>query len=69
MNKYKTALMAIALIFTTASPAYAVDCPKGTTYHEPTNSCKSSAAPIPEPSTLVVFALGMMGLAARRFKK
>ena len=24
---------------------------------------------VPEPSTLAVFALGLMGLAARRFKK
>lgn len=27
------------------------------------------AAPVPEPSTLAIFALGMMGLASRRFKK
>jgi len=27
------------------------------------------ASQVPEPSTLVIFALGMMGLAARRFKK
>jgi len=25
--------------------------------------------PVPEPSTLAIFALGMMGLALRRFKK
>ncbi|MGL1958703.1 MAG: PEP-CTERM sorting domain-containing protein [Colwellia sp.] len=25
--------------------------------------------PVPEPSTLAIFALGMMGLASRRFKK
>jgi hypothetical protein len=24
---------------------------------------------VPEPSTLVIFALGLMGLASRRFKK
>ena len=28
-----------------------------------------SVAPVPEPSTLAIFALGMMGLASRRFKK
>lgn len=29
----------------------------------------ASAAEVPEPSTLAVFALGVMGLASRRFKK
>ena len=29
----------------------------------------SSAASVPEPSTLAIFALGIMGLASRRFKK
>jgi len=28
-----------------------------------------NASPVPEPSTLAIFALGMMGLASRRFKK
>ena len=28
-----------------------------------------SAASVPEPSTLAIFALGIMGLASRRFKK
>jgi hypothetical protein len=27
------------------------------------------AAEVPEPSTLAIFALGLMGLASRRFKK
>ncbi|MFT5311844.1 MAG: hypothetical protein ACI8Z9_000319 [Paraglaciecola sp.] len=29
----------------------------------------AAAAPVPEPSTLAIFALGLMGLASRRFKK
>ncbi|MFT5298148.1 MAG: hypothetical protein ACI9VT_002594 [Psychroserpens sp.] len=29
----------------------------------------SSTATVPEPTTLAIFALGMMGLASRRFKK
>lgn len=29
----------------------------------------SSSQPVPEPSTLAIFALGIMGLASRRFKK
>jgi hypothetical protein len=29
----------------------------------------SKPEPVPEPSTLAIFALGMMGLASRRFKK
>ncbi len=28
-----------------------------------------TSAPVPEPSTLAIFALGIMGLASRRFKK
>ena len=30
---------------------------------------RASAIDVPEPSTLAIFALGIMGLAARRFKK
>mgnify|MGYP005988501649 CR=1 FL=1 len=30
---------------------------------------KTSAADVPEPSTLAIFALGMIGLTSRRFKK
>jgi hypothetical protein len=30
---------------------------------------KSSTSSVPEPSTLAIFALGMIGLASRRFKK
>ena len=29
----------------------------------------SAIEPVPEPSTLAIFALGLMGLASRRFKK
>ena len=32
-------------------------------------SARSVTTDVPEPSTLAIFALGMMGLAARRFKK
>jgi hypothetical protein len=32
-------------------------------------SLKSETVDVPEPSTLVIFALGMIGLASRRFKK
>jgi hypothetical protein len=30
---------------------------------------KFDATPVPEPTTLAIFALGLMGLASRRFKK
>jgi hypothetical protein len=30
---------------------------------------RGTAVPVPEPSTLAIFALGIMGLASRRFKK
>jgi len=30
---------------------------------------RASATNVPEPSTLAIFALGMIGLASRRFKK
>ena len=33
------------------------------------NHANSDFVPVPEPSTLAVFALGIMGLASRRFKK
>jgi len=33
------------------------------------NVSLTSAAPVPEPSTLAIFALGIMGLSSRRFKK
>ncbi len=29
----------------------------------------TSSQPVPEPSTLAIFALGIMGLASRRFVK
>ncbi|WP_246129079.1 PEP-CTERM sorting domain-containing protein [Colwellia demingiae] len=32
-------------------------------------SLSYNSTPVPEPSTLAIFALGIMGLAARRFKK
>ena len=32
-------------------------------------SVPKPTASVPEPSTLAIFALGFMGLAARRFKK
>ncbi|MFQ3195042.1 MAG: hypothetical protein ACI9N3_001876 [Colwellia sp.] len=33
------------------------------------NSVTGTSQPVPEPSTLAIFALGMIGLASRRFKK
>jgi hypothetical protein len=33
------------------------------------NALAYSPSPVPEPSTLAIFALGMIGLASRRFKK
>jgi len=33
------------------------------------NAVASAATSVPEPSTLAIFALGIMGLAARKFKK
>jgi|TARA_R100001377_G_scaffold41722_4_gene23525 hypothetical protein len=33
------------------------------------NSINYTAAEVPEPTTLAIFSLGIMGLAARRFKK
>lgn len=33
------------------------------------NSITTSTEPVPEPSTLAIFALGMMGLASRKFNK
>jgi len=34
-----------------------------------TSTLPSPSLPVPEPSTLAIFALGMIGLASRRFKK
>ena len=33
------------------------------------NFAYNSSTEVPEPSTLAIFALGMIGLASRRFKK
>ncbi|WP_440874820.1 PEP-CTERM sorting domain-containing protein [Thalassotalea sp. PLHSN55] len=30
---------------------------------------RANAAPVPEPSTLAIFALGMFGLVSRKFNK
>jgi hypothetical protein len=35
----------------------------------PTSPTEPDAVPVPEPTTLAIFALGMIGFASRRFKK
>ncbi len=38
-------------------------------FNDPQGAVSLTATSVPEPSTLAIFALGMMGLSARRFKK
>ena len=38
-------------------------------YHNVNTTMKYNLAKVPEPSTLAIFALGMIGFASRRFKK
>lgn len=69
----KASAIIILLSGMISQPLYAEEvqalqvCPQGTVIAG-VGEC-SAVVEVPEPSTLAIFALGVMGLAIRRFKK
>jgi hypothetical protein len=78
---YKKSIKASAIIILLSGmisqPLYAdeevqalvfINCPDGSSVLSGKDNCPA-VVEVPEPSTLAIFALGVMGLALRRFKK
>ncbi len=54
--------------FDGASPLYK-NTPNNTSFSDASSFLVKDVAQVPEPSTLAIFALGLIGLSSRRFKK